>query len=265
MANGIPQLMTPPASSAFRSAITLAQGAIWDYLSTDVKWGLYYYGSTKQVVLGQVKPSSISGILNQATSLSGAKALLNGDLVANNVYIDSVMQLSVNKGSDLSNYRIETGSFTTFNKVEKPRQIKIRLIKGGKEEERQLFLMWLEKRSKGYSYEKTKIVNKNKIVFGRNVYYQNNTFDIYMPEVRYENMTLVDYTVSRETTNGAYIVIADCIFQEVREITFQYKNSKTSNAKNASDQPTTETISVLANTPSPNALSKLKSLASSVL
>lgn len=263
MANGIPQLMTPPASSAFRSAITLAQGAIWDYLSTDVKWGLYYAGSTEQVILGQVKPSSISGILNQATSLSGAKALLNGELVANNVYIDSVMQLSVNKGSDLSNYRIETGSFTTFNKVEKPRQIKIRLIKGGKEEERGLFLTWLEKRAKGYSTERQRI-KKTAPTYSFKLL-QNNTFDIYMPEVHYTNMTLVDYTVSRETTNGAYVVIADCIFQEVREITFQYKNSKTSNAKNASDQPTTETISVLANTPSPNALSKLKSLASSVL
>ena len=114
--NGIPQLMTPPASSAFRSAITLAQGALWDYLSTDVKWGVYYAGSTQQVILGQVKPSSISGVLGQATSLSGAKALLNGELIANDVYIDSVMQLGVNKGSELSNYRLETGSFTTFNK-----------------------------------------------------------------------------------------------------------------------------------------------------
>lgn len=260
--NGIPQLMTPPASSAFRSAITLAQGALWDYLSTDVKWGVYYAGSTQQVILGQVKPSSISGVLGQATSLSGAKALLNGELIANDVYIDSVMQLGVNKGSELSNYRLETGSFTTFNKVEKPRQIKIRLIKGGREEERQLFLLWLEKRSKGYSTERQRI-KKTTPTYSFKLL-QNNTFDIYMPEVNYTNMTLVDYTVSREVANGAYIIIADCTFQEVREISFQYKNSKTSNAKKSSDQPTADTISVLANPPSPNALSKLKGLASSV-
>ena len=277
MANGIPQLMTPPASSAFKSAITLAQGAIWDYLSTDVKWGIYYAGTSYPVILGTVKPSSISGVLNQATSLSGVKSLLNGQLVSTEVTIDSVVALNQRKGSELSNYRVETGSFATFNKVEKPRQIQVRLTKGGTEEERGMFLRWLDTRARGYTDELTRyprklqkvtLANKlkvngsekeitlNQIPTKMN---QNNFFDIYVPEVHYTNMTLVDYTVTRESRSGANLIIANCTFQEVRQVTFQYSTTSTSNSKNAQDQ-SVETSAVQANEPSPDAISKVRGL-----
>ena len=276
MANGIPQLMTPPASSAFRSALTLAQGALYDYLSTDVKWGIYYSGSSQQVILGTSKPSSISGVLGQATSISGIKSLLNGQLIENNVYIDSVISMSQQKGSELSDYRIEKGSFITFNKVEKPREIRLTLTKSGTEEERALFLVWLEKRAKGISNEITVYPKRSagKATFSGSTisltidtintprFHANNMFDIYMPEVHYSNMTLVDYSISRDSDNGAYIIIADCVFREVREVAPIYQSSKM--CYRPSDQSSSETTSVETNEPSPNAISKLKGIASKV-
>lgn len=246
MGIGIPQLLTPPIESVASSAITLAQGAIWDYLTAERKWGVYYAGSTQQIILGNSKPSSISGMLGQATSVNGAKSLLNGQLLSNNVYIDSVVSLNQKKGSELSNYRLETGGFATFNKVEKPRQIQIRMTKSGTEEERELFLKWLDKVGKGF----------NKAITKGN---GNNLFDIYVPEAHYINMTLVDYTIMREARSGVSIIIADCIFQEVMQVTMQYSTSKTVNSQNPSDL-SVQNNSVQGQPPSPNALSKLGGL-----
>lgn len=275
--NGIPQLMTPPTGSAFRSAITLAQGAIYDYLSTETKWGIYYAGTPYQVIVGVSEPSSISGVLSQATSVAGIQSLLNGQLMTTEVHIDSVVALNQRKGSELSNYRIEDGSFATYNKVEKPRQVQIRLAKGGTEDERGMFLRWLDKRAKGYSDELTryprniqtqtiseklkvggieKPITLNKISTKMN---QNNLFDIYVPEVHYTNMTLVDYVVTRESRSGANLIIANCTFQEVRQIAFQYSTTSSANSKYAQDQ-NIENSSVQANSPSPNAISKIRGL-----
>ena len=207
--------------------------------------------------MGSVKPSSISGVLGQATSISGIKSLMNGELQSNPVYIDSVISISSQKGSEVSNYKIETGSFVSYNKVEKPRQVTIRMTKGGTEEERALFISWLETRAKGYTKERTRIKRTSpNYSYGL---YQNNTFDIYVPEVHYANMTLVEYTIDRNADSGSSLIIADCVFVEIREVAPIYIKSKTSNSKNPSDVPSLETSSVVTNSPSPNALSKAKS------
>lgn len=246
MSMGIPQLLVPPISSIGRSILTLAQGALWDYLTTETKWGIYYAGSMQEIILGVSKPSSISGVLSQGTSLSGAKALLNGKLFANQVFIDSVVSINSKKGSEISKYRIETGSFSSFNKVEKPRLIQIRLTKGGTEEERFMFIKWLDMVAKGFN---STITRGN----------PNNLFDIYVPEAHYTNMTMTDCSISRNSRDGVSLIIADCSFEEVMQVTMQYTDSKTDNSKNAQDKAA-KNNSVQANSPSPNALSKLNGL-----
>ena len=235
MGIGIPQLLTPPVSTIFNSGVTLVQGLVWDFLSTDVKWGIYYANTTQQVILGNASTFSVNNI----------NAVLNGQLLSNKVYIDSVVALNQKKGSDLSNYRLETGGFATYNKVEKPRQIHIKLTKGGSEEDRGYFLRWLETHSK--------FIPASVMVAG------NNLFDIYVPEAHYQNMTLIDYTIMRESRSGASLIIADCVFQEVMQVTMQYSVSGTSNAQNPSDL-STQNNSVQANSPAPNALTKLTGL-----
>lgn len=243
MANGIPQLLVPPVSTALNSLAILAEGLVWDFLTTDLKWGIYYAGTTDEVSLGQS-----TNILKQAQSVSGLNALNQGQLTKSDVYIDSVMAINQRKGSELSNYKLETGSFATFNKVEKPRQITIRLIKAGSEEDRGMFLKWLDKRAKSISTEVSTVNN-----------YPNNLFDIYVPEVNYSNMTLIDYSVTRETKSGVTVIIADCVFQEVMQVAFTYQTGSTANSKNPDALPP-EISSVSANTPSKTGLDKLKGL-----
>jgi len=254
MGIGIPQLLVPSIGSIGRAALTLAQGALFDFLTVDTKWGIYYQGSTQEIILGKVKPSSISGIAGQATSLAGVKSLLSGELLANNVFIDSVVSISQKKGSELSNYRLETGSFTTYNKVEAPRQVNIRITKGGTEEERGLLLVWLDMVSKGYTKKRTKIKTGGS--------FHNNYFDIYVPEVHYPNMTLVDYSITRDSSSGVSLLIADCIFQEIMQVSMQYSSSKTSNSTQAQDIGA-EDNSVQANKPSLSILDKIKGVADS--
>lgn len=235
--NGIPQLMIPSLSNAAQSLGVLAQGLAQYYLATEQKWGVFIAGTGSVVSLGQK-----SSMIDQLKNGAGLTQLANDQLQDGENYIDSVLSLAVRKGSEVSSYRLETGSFANYNKVEKPRMIPIRLIKGGTESERMQFLMWLELESK-----RTKL------------------YDIAVPELTYKNLTLIDYSIMRETRSGATLIIADCMFQEIMQITFQYVQSGTNNAKDAADKPPTETANLVPNSPSPSPLSKLGDILDKVL
>lgn len=227
--NGIPQLMTPSASNFGKSLAVLAQGLAEYYLSTEQKWGVFYRKTGIPINLG-----AKSSIFDQIKNGAGSTQLINNALNLNQNRIDSVLALNVRKGSDISNYKLETGSFASYNKIEKPRIIPIRLVKSGSESDRQQFLMWLEEVSK-----------------------TTQLFDIAMPEVSYKNLSLIDYSITRESKSGVTLIVADCVFQEVMEITFQYTNSKTNNAKRPSDQPVNPLANIMPNTPSAGVFAKL--------
>ena len=227
--NGIPQLMTPSGSVFLKSLSVLAQGLAEYYLATEQKWGVFYSKTGDPVNLGQK-----SSILDQILNGAGTTALINQALTLNQNRIDSVLGLSVRKGSELSNYRLETGSFATYNKVEKPRIIPIRLVKTGTESDRQQFLMWLEFASK-----------------------TTELFDVAVPEATYTNLTLVEYSTTRESRSGVTLIVADCVFQEVMQITFEYSNSKTQNAKRPEDRVPNPLVNIMPNQPSPGVFAKL--------
>lgn len=227
--NGIPQLMTPSASNFGKSLAILAQGLAEYYLATDLKWGVFYHKTGDPVNLGQK-----SSIIDQIKNGAGVTQLINNALELNQNRIDSVLAVNIRKGSELSNYRLETGSFATYNKVEKPRIIPIRLIKSGTESDRQQFLLWLDFASR-----------------------TPELFDIAVPEVTYTNLSLVEYSITRESRSGVTLVIADCTFQEVMQIDFQYTNSKTSNAKRPSDRAPSPLSNIMPNPPSPGLFAKL--------
>ena len=124
--NGIPNLLNiPSGSNLTNSALSLVQGAIWDALSLHPNWGVYQNG--KPVILGYEN----QGLINQVQSLAGLQALANGEEFASEVYIDSVFELSQSKRSEVAFYRVETGQFSSYNEVEIPRTIPVRLVKNG--------------------------------------------------------------------------------------------------------------------------------------
>ncbi|MGL5220143.1 MAG: hypothetical protein ACRC8G_11880, partial [Plesiomonas shigelloides] len=128
--------------------------------------------------------------------------------------VTSVIGVNLRREAALSDYRLESGSFATFNKVQRPMDIPIRITKEGNELERWDLLIWLE----------AEVGNAS-------------VFDIVTPEYRYPSMTLTGYGIQREASSGAGLIVADCIFQEVRETVPTYTNS----TKAAQDAPTTPT------------------------
>jgi hypothetical protein len=159
------------------SLLGAAQSAIWRMLSIAPEWGVYVSNSSDLAVV-----------------------------------VDSVVAMAQRKSAQISDYPVETGSFASYNKVERPREVPITLSKGGSENERTIFLGWLQTNVKAPTL-----------------------FDVVMPEQRFTSMTLVDYIVRREPDSGATIIFADCIFAEIRQTSFQYYKSTQSD----NDTPST--------------------------
>jgi hypothetical protein len=184
---GIPALYFPKSfSNVGVSMLSAAEGQIWNALTSADKWGVYQAGTSNLAV-----------------------------------QVDSVVELGQMKGSVISDYILETGSFSSFNKVQKSREIMLALSSAGTESQRSQFVAWLE----------------NEVI-------ATDLFDIAMPEFTYINMTLMDYRLRRDSRSGASMIVAQCVFKEIRQTTSQYSNSQiadTTNAQNPDDQPPTPT------------------------
>lgn len=132
--------------------------------------------------------------------------------------VSSVAELDIGAESNISDYPIENGTFTTYNKVVMPNIFAVRLTRDGSESQRAEFLKWLQ------------------ITVG-----SLDLFDVLCPENTYSNATLKSYRVSRTSESGAAMIIADCVFQEVRQIPSIYSTTRVPQAQN---QPTTPTTRV---------------------
>ena len=186
MAFGIPNLLNGQNLAANSRTILLSQaeGAIFDLISANPTWGVFVPGSTTPAV-----------------------------------DVDSVIESDTRRDNPVSDYVIETGSFSSYNKVRRPGVTTIRLSKGGTIDARNAFLSWLEQ-----------AVNSITV------------YDIYWPEGAYQNYTLSAYRVTRSAHNGAAIIYADCVFIKIRESAALYYNSgkpstDTTNAASPDDLP----------------------------
>lgn len=130
--------------------------------------------------------------------------------------VSSVLELDIGGESVISNYPIEDGSFTTYNKVVMPDTFPIRLIRDGAEPIRAEFLKWLQNA-------------KNSL----------DLYDVLCPENAYPNVTLVSYRVTRTSESGAALILADCLFQQVRQIPAAYTRTAIPLPENQPSTPTT--------------------------
>lgn len=188
---GIPNLLSGfSVKSVVTGILGAVEAALWELLAGDSGWAIYDAGTTL--------PS---------------------------VDVDSISELNLRSETQLADYKIENGGFVTYDKVQRPNEIPLRLIKGGSPDDRRDFLFWL---------------NENRGAA--------TLFDIVMPEATYTNMTLVGYSMSRTASSGASLIIADCMFQEVRLIPQVYVNSAT--GKTTSTQSTASASAPSAKPPS---------------
>lgn len=134
------------------------------------------------------------------------------------IELSSVVEVDVSADSRVSDYPVQTGSFVSYNKVANPNFITLRVTKDGSETSRVELLQWLEENKK-----------------------DTTLFDILTPESRYSSMTLVGYRLSRSARSGAAMIVADTLWQEVRQIEAQYSTTR---IQDDQDQPTTPTARV---------------------
>jgi len=166
---------------------------LWDYLFPGPTWGVFNVGTSD--------PS---------------------------IEVSSVLELDIAAEARASDYFIQTGSFTSYNKVRMPDVIPIRLVKDGNETSRAQLLKWLDD-----NLSKTTL------------------FDILSPEWRHPNLTLVGYRIGRTARSGAAMITADCLFQQIREKDVKFSSSTIASPGNQPATPTARVNPVPA-TPAPN-------------
>lgn len=177
---GFPILKSGKVPAPITSVISAAIGSLWSALFPGDKWGIYEAGSET------------------------AK-----------VEVDSVVELGLNGSAEASTYKIEAGSFVSYNKVRNPNAFMIRISKEGNAATRAYINEWL-----ATNVEATTV------------------FDVVMPEKRYNGYTLVEYRMLRSSASGAGMIVADLMIQEMRETSALYSNSKIADSNNVPPTPT---------------------------
>lgn len=176
---GFPVLMSGKVPAPVTSVLSSAIGSFWGALFPGERWGIYAAGSETPLL-----------------------------------EVDSVVELGINGSAEVSSYKIETGSFASYNKVRNPTAIMLRVTKEGRADVRAAIVDWL-------ALEVT----------------APSLFDIVMPEKRYSGYSVVDYRIFRNSSSGAGIIVADITLQEVREIIAVYSNSNIEDPNNQPSAP----------------------------
>ncbi|MDE3023117.1 MAG: hypothetical protein KGI54_14925 [Pseudomonadota bacterium] len=108
--------------------------------------------------------------------------------------VDTFAGIEFKDNMKVSDYPIEAGSFTTFNKVETPYLAFVTVALGGTSEDRTNLLLQL-----------------------RTLKQSTQLFTIVTPETSYINATIERYDYRREQRNGAHFIVANIYFIEVRQ------------------------------------------------
>lgn len=182
---GLPSLPKLSGRGIVNSILAYGQTQLWNWLSLNPSWGIYEAGSST----------------SEAVS------------------VDSVIEVTVSEEADVPDYRIQTGSFASYNKVTGPVEIPLRITKSGSDTERQAFINWLQTAVRSPT-----------------------VYDVMTRETVYQNVTLKEYSYERTAENGIDRIVAECHFVEIREAPEQYYDASqgiadTSNSSNADGMP----------------------------
>ncbi len=204
---GVPQVPRQPGvtpSSGPSISSSASQGALWQSSQSAPVWGIF-------------------------------------DSAGNQVVTpDSVFDFSYSKTYDVPTFPVQTGSetaptgFASYNKVELPFEISVRMTKGGTEADRTAFL------------------NQIDAIAGT-----TNLYTIVTPEKSYQNVTITQPQVTRRGAGGAYFLAeVDVYFTQVLQTTGVYTTTGVPTTTNAADptaRPVTAQGNVNPQTPSSQA------------
>lgn len=126
---------------------------------------------------------------------------------------DSFAKLNLKSESKIIQAPVERGSFVMYNKLNTPLELKCVLIKQGLPEELQTYVDAL-------------------------LDYADSTtlLSIVTPDKEYSNMNLVSVSFDRSAEVGINLIIADCAFTEVRQVTPEYTSARVAKKVNRGRQ-----------------------------
>lgn len=106
---------------------------------------------------------------------------------------DSFLGIRYRNENRVSDYPVEEGAFSTYNKVQTPFDATISLSKGGNAQDRAKFLLNVE-----------------------HMFNDMKLYTVITPELTYSNLTVTDYTYERRSRNGAHFIVTHIRFLQVR-------------------------------------------------
>lgn len=219
---GVPQLnrspLFPPGPPPVLGAV-IALGRLFQALFSKPVWGIYRDRGADIATA----PASADG-LAEVTVRAQERPV---------VVPDSIREFAYKQEWALSDFPVEEGGFASYNKVNSPFMVQLRLTKGGSLQDRKTFLEQIE------------------AVAG--------TLDLYKivtPERTYLKCNISRYEITRREGHGAYFLTeVDLFFTEIRIVTAEY-TSTAQNTKNAVNPAATPPVNngTVSATPPPTSL-----------
>lgn len=116
---------------------------------------------------------------------------------------DSFSNLNLKSESKVIQAPVESGGFVMYNKTNTPLEVKCTLIKKGFPEDLQVYVDAL-------------------------LEYADNTnlLSIVTPDREYQNMNLTSVSFSRSAEGGVNLIMAECSFIEIRQVTPEYTSAR---------------------------------------
>lgn len=115
---------------------------------------------------------------------------------------DSVLSVDYKNSSRVSDFPVESGAFASYNKVASPYAARVRLARGGAEDERAAFIAALDEAANSL-----------------------NLYLILLPDREYHNAVIESVDWRREAGSGAGLVVAELQLREVRQVGVQVKTT----------------------------------------
>lgn len=200
---GVPQLVRSPTAAQIQAlaiATAAIRGRLWRSAATQPKWGIFKSTNNDQPIVP-----------------------------------DTIFAFDNRNEARVSDFPVQAGAFASYNKVQVPYELTVRLTKAGSVDDRQRFLAAIEAAYKSLD-----------------LYY------VLTPERTYIDVNIMRYEVTRRGANGAYFLTeVDVFFREIRQVAAQYSTSvaATRNAQEPSARPSVSQ-GVVQPQPVPDSLSE---------
>ena len=177
--------------------------------------------------------SQITGALAQSSQVASLWGIFDSD--GNQVVSpDSFVDFDNRNEWEVSSFPQQQGAFSSYNKVQVPFEIAIRMTKGGSVDDRTQFLQDIA-----------------------SIAGDTNLYTIWTPEQTYDNVNITRYENTRRGAGGAFFLDVDVYFIQIVEVSAQYQSSSaspqnqngTTNAQDPSAQPAVNQGNVQGQTP----------------